>query len=1084
MYKSLPEDFSYPSLESEVLSFWESNDIFAKSLEHRKDAKPFSFNEGPPTANGRPGIHHAIGRTLKDMICRYRTMDGYKVMRKAGWDTHGLPVEIAVEKELNLTQKNQIEEFGIDKFNAACREFIERNIEQDGGWRTLTERLGYWLDLDNPYVTCTNEYIESVWWAISEFFRKGLIYKGYRIVPQSPTIETPLSSHELSLGYKDVRDPNCYVKLKVVSSPVKDIEDAELLVWTTTPWTLVSNVALAVGEDIQYVKVRNTRTVKRGDEKVEESFLLVLAESRVSALDGESEILATFTGKELVGTRYEQVFPYMDLHIDEHPNALSIVLGEFVTTDNGSGIVHMAPAFGADDFEMAKRYNLPVVKPVTPGGRFTEGVGEFSGRTVKTFEYPDRVEEGVDKDIVIALKHAGKIYRTANDYLHSYPHCWRTGNPIIYIARDSWFIKSPEYGQEMIDGNATIKWQPSEIGSGRFGNWLEDVKEWSLSRDRYWGTPLPIWVSEDGEDMFAVGSIAELKQGVYAKNGQETPVAELDEDKIDLHRPFVDDVVFHKNGKTYRRTHEIIDVWFDSGSMPFAQYHYPFENKEVFEQAFPADFIAEGIDQTRGWFYTLHNISTVLFGKPAFKSVIVNELILDKNGQKMSKSKGNTVDPFMVMDKYGADAVRWYSLVNNPPWKPTLFNEEDIRNTVLADFFRSLTNVYSFFTLYANIDGFDGSQDTVPVSERPEIDRWIISRFNSLVGEFRDQMEHHEVTRASRAIQEFAINEMSNWYVRRNRRRFWKGEIDADKIAAYQTLRDVFLGVCKLMAPAAPFLPEYLYQRLRLDGDPVSIHLCDLPTVQPDLVDIDLERRMSTAQTIVFLARSLREKSKIKTRQPLRRILVPVNSPQNRRDITAVEDIIKEEINVKEVEYISADNDIIRKTVKANFKVIGKKFGKDTKTVAGLIGALPADAIQRLDAGESVSASAGEASFEISPEDVIVLNADIEGWLVASDKGVTVALDTELTPELRHEGIAREFVNRVQNARKDNGFEVTDRIRLQYSTSTDIHEAISSQHDWICDETLAVRLERVENVENPTHLDIEGVPVVLDISKI
>lgn len=1084
MYKSLPEDFSYPALESEVLAYWNEQDIFAKSIEHRKDAKPFSFNEGPPTANGRPGIHHAIGRTLKDMICRYRTMDGYKVMRKAGWDTHGLPVEIAVEKELNLTQKNQIEEFGIDKFNATCREFIERNIEQDGGWRTLTERLGYWLDLDNPYVTCTNEYIESVWWAISEFFKKGLIYKGYRIVPQSPTIETPLSSHELSLGYKDVRDPNCYVKLKVTSSPVAGLEDAELLVWTTTPWTLISNVALAVGEDITYVKVRNTRTVKRGDEKVEESFILVLAESRVGALDGECEVLDTFSGKALVGTRYEQVFPYMDLQVDEHPNALSILAGEFVTTDNGSGIVHLAPAFGADDFEMAKKHNLPVVKPVTPGGRFEEGVGEFSGRTVKTFEYPDRVEEGVDKDIVIALKHAGKMYRSANDYLHSYPHCWRTGNPIIYIARDSWFIKSPEYGQEMIDGNATIKWQPAEIGTGRFGNWLEDVKEWSLSRDRYWGTPLPIWVSEDGEDMFAVGSIEELKQGTYVKDGSETPVAELDEDMIDLHRPFVDDVVFVKDGKTYKRTHEIIDVWFDSGSMPFAQYHYPFENKELFEQAFPADFIAEGIDQTRGWFYTLHNISTVLFGKPAFKSVIVNELILDKNGQKMSKSKGNTVDPFMVMDKYGADAVRWYSLVNNPPWKPTLFNEEDIRNTVLADFFRSLTNVYSFFALYANIDGYDGTQDLVPVDQRPEIDRWIISRFNSLVAEYRNQMEEYEVTRASRAIQEFAINEMSNWYVRRNRRRFWKGDIDQDKIAAYQTLREVFVGVCKLMAPAAPFLPEYMFQRLRLDADPVSIHLCDLPFIDEALVDVDLERRMKTAQTIVFLARSLREKSKIKTRQPLQRILVPVNSPQDRRDIMAVEDIIKDEINVKEVEYISADNDIIKKTVKANFKVIGKKFGKDTKTVAGLIGALNPAQVQALDSGQSITVAAKELNFEVSPEDVIILNADIEGWLVASDRGVTVALDTELSQELRFEGIAREFVNRVQNTRKDKGFEVTDRIRLQYSTSTDIHEAIESQHKWICDETLAVSLERTDNVENPTHLDIEGVPVVLDISRI
>ena len=695
------------------MEFWEENKIFEKTLENRKDSPFYAFYEGPPTVNGEPGIHHLMARTLKDIVCRYKTLSGYYVRRQAGWDTHGLPVEITVEKKLGLKNKSDVLEYGIDRFNKECKKFVYENIEKDLGWRQLTTRMGYWVDLDSAYITCTNDYIESVWWALKQYFDKGLIYKGFKVVPQSPTIETPLSSHELSLGYKEVRDPNCYIKLKVRKSNLDLPAGTSLLVWTTTPWTLLANVALAVGEDIDYVLVKN----KVKQKEFEQEMYLILAESRLSVLDGESEIISTFKGKELLGTKYEQIFSYKPLDEEKYPNALSVLLGDFVSTEDGSGIVHIAPAFGVDDYQMSRKFDLPFEQPVSPNGHFTEDAGEFAGRAIKNFTYPDRKEEGSDKDIIIALKKADKIYRATNDYLHNSPHCWRTGNPIMYYARDSWFIKSPAYKEQMIEINKNINWQPSEIGTGRFGNWLEEVKEWSLSRDRYWGTPLPIWVSEDESDMFAIGSIEELLDG-YFENPDGTRTRLRDGNyEIDLHKPFVDNIVFVKNGKTYRRISEVIDVWFDSGSMPFAQMHYPFENKELFEKMFPGDFIAEGIDQTRGWFYTLHNIAVAIFNKPAFKNIIVNELILDKAGVKMSKSKGNSVDPFYIMGKYGADAARWYLIVNTPPWKTMLFNEDDIARTVISDFFRSLTNIYSFFAMYANIDGFTGKEAFIQVSE-------------------------------------------------------------------------------------------------------------------------------------------------------------------------------------------------------------------------------------------------------------------------------------------------------------------------------------------------------------------------------
>lgn len=1080
MFDQLPENFSYPKMEREILDFWENEKIFEKSLKKNEGAKVFSFYEGPPTVNGKPGIHHLIARAIKDTICRYKTMNGYYVRRQAGWDTHGLPVELAVEKRLGFKNKSEIEEIGIDKFNAKCREFVFENIEMDLGWRYLTRRMGYWIDLDSAYVTCTNDYVESIWWALKTFFDKGLIYKGFKIVPQSPTIETPLSSHELSLGYKDVRDPNCYLKLKVLSSPKKEIEGANIMVWTTTPWTLFANVATAVGEDIEYVLVRNKRKIK----KEEFADDLVLAKSRLSALDGEYEILASFPGSEIVGSVYEQILPFAKIDREQYPNALTILHGDFVSTEDGSGIVHMAPAFGEDDYKMSRIHNLPFLQPVTPNGHFTDDMGEFAGRAIKTFKYEDHIEEGSDKDIVIFLKKLGKIYRSTNDYEHSYPHCWRTGNPLMYYARDSWFIKSPEYKDDMIRLNKTIRWQPPEIGSGRFGNWLEEVKEWSLSRDRYWGTPLPIWVSEDGEDKFAVGSIAELTEGIYEfEDGSRLPVKECGLE-IDLHRPFVDRVIFEKNGKTYRRVHEVIDVWFDSGAMPFAQMHYPFENKELFHSQFPGDFIAEGVDQTRGWFYTLHNIATALFGKPAYKNIIVNELILDKRGEKMSKSKGNTVDPFEVMEKFGADAVRWYLYTNNPPWRPTAFNEDDVARTVISDFFRSLTNTYSFFAMYANIDGFDGSEPTVPFAERPEIDRWIISRANSVLKQFRTDMEEFELTRAHRIAQSFVIYELSNWYIRRNRRRFWKGEKDEDKIAAYQTLREVLMIVLSLSASNAPFLSEYLYRALRYESDAESIHLTNMPQPDESRIDEELERKMDAAQKLVFLTRSLREKARLRVRQPLRRILVPVDSTAQRREIQSMEAVILEEVNIKKIEYISGDNsDVIKKTAKPNFKVIGKKFGKDTKILANEIRNLSDKSIRELEREGKLSFDAGGKTFEITPEDAEIYNQDIEGWLVASEDYFTVALDTRLDEDLVNEGYAREFVNRVQNLRKNSGLEVTDRIAIKFSAGEKIRDAAEAQREYIMNETLAETLEYDESAKGDEE-ELYDEKAIFDIKKV
>ncbi len=1061
MFKEYREKISITKLEEDVLDFWKKEKIFEKSIELRKDRPTYIFYEGPPTANGRPGIHHVLSRTIKDVILRYKSMKGYAVPRKAGWDTHGLPVEIAVEKKLGLTQKNEIEKFGVEKFNNACRELVDKHINMPGGWRKLTDRMGYWLDMDDAYITYKNEYVESVWWAIKTIFDKGLIYKDFKIVPQSPTIETPLSSHELSQAYKAVRDPNCYVKVRILSSPKKSIEGAELLIWTTTPWTLISNTAAAVGKDIEYALVKNTRRLKSGDEKTVQVHHLVLALSRLAALDGDVEVRETFSGSEVIGAKYEQIFDFVKFDETEYPNVLTVLPGDFVSTDDGSGIVHLAPAFGQDDYEMSKNFHLPVVNTVTPGGRFKDNIGEFSGRTVKTFTYADgHTEEGVDKEVIIALKKMGKIYRATNDYVHSYPHCWRTDNPVIYYARESWFINSPSYKDEMVSLNKTINWQPPEIGAKRFGNWLEDVKEWSLSRDRYWGTPLPIWVSEDGRDKFAVGAIAELMEGQYEKpDGNRVPMAEM-QAELDLHRPFVDRVVFERDGKVFRRTPEIIDVWFDSGSMPFAQYHYPFENKTLFESRFPADFIAEGVDQTRGWFYTLHNIATALFDKPAFKNIIVNDLVLDQNGQKMSKRLGNVVDPFQLFDVYGADPARWFMMTQNNPWLPKKFDKKGIEE-VRRKFFDTLLNTYSFFALYANIDTFDPKADQTPVEKRPEIDRWIISRLYTIVAHVNTRMDNYDITQAARPIAEFLLDDVSNWYVRRNRRRFWKSEDGEDKLAAYQTLYEVLLTVCKLTAPFIPFVAEKIYQNLRTADMPESIHLCDYPvidSVKKQLRDDALETRMDIAQKVVKMARSLRNETRLKVRQPLQKLVVASKRKATLEAVQQMAEIIKEEINVKAVEVTENPGALVSRSAKPNFKALGPRFGKAMKDVAAAIQRWGDAEIAKLEKDGKVEIFIGGKNMPITSDEVEIREEQIGDMAVSSEDAMLVGISTVITPELQLEGTAREFVNRVQNLRKDSNLEVQDRIKIYYDAPPPIDKAAREMAEYIKNETLAIEL--------------------------
>jgi isoleucyl-tRNA synthetase len=1041
-FKELSERISYPSVEQEILRFWKEHQIFQKSIALREGHPGFTFYEGPPTANGRPGIHHVMSRTLKDLVCRYWTMRGFQVHRKAGWDTHGLPVEIEVEKQLGFKHKDEIVAYGVAQFNARCRESVWK---YKADWERMTEAMGYWVDLTRPYVTFENEYIESVWWALQRFFDAGLITRGYKIQPYCPRCETPLSSHEVSLGYEDVKEPSVYVRMRLSSSP-----DTSFLVWTTTPWTLISNVALAVHPDIDYVKV---------DAKGEK---LILAEARLGVLEGDYTILERMKGRQLAGTPYERLFSY---HAVDR-RAFFVIEAPFVTTEDGSGIVHIAPAYGEDDYQISRTYNLPTIHPVNKSGEFSPEVTDFAGMFVKD----------ADPEIIRVLKARGSLYKKET-ITHSYPHCWRCRTPLLYYARDSWYISTTRYVEEMIALNRQIHWVPPEVGEGRFGNWLEENKDWALSRDRFWGTPLPIWICDSCQDRKCIGSIEELRKG---ENVGEP---------LDLHKPFVDAVTFRCScGGTMWRTPELIDVWFDSGAMPFAQWHYPFENRVLIDsgEQYPADFICEGIDQTRGWFYSLHAIGTFLFQKPAASTVLVNELILDKEGQKMSKTKGNTVDPFAILAKYGADTTRWYLVTTSPPWRPTMFDEEGL-GEVQRKFFGTLLNTYAFFALYGNIDGFTYAEPPIAVRDRPEIDRWIISELNTLLGRYREALDAYDVTKAARMVSDFTIDQLSNWYIRRNRRRFWKSDRGADKTAAYQTLYEVLISIVKLTAPFAPFLSEEIYQDLRSvtgrERDE-SVHLALLPEPEGSMIDSALEKRMERAERIVILVRAMRMKSNLKVRQPLRRIILPIADERERKEVQKVAELILEEVNVKAIEYVSDESGIVRKRAKANFKSIGPKFGKSVQTLAARIREMTPEEITKLETEGSVTLSSNGKDLTIDREDVEISREDIQGWMVESDGGMTVALDTGLTEALVAEGRAREFVNRVQKMRKDAGFEVTDRIAISFSASTAMRQVLLSKREYIAAETLAVDLaEPFEAGEYASTVEIDDEEIHVGIQR-
>ena len=1045
-----PSNVPYSTVEAEVLAYWNDHGIFRKSLEQKPEERVYSFYEGPPTVNGKPGVHHIFSRTIKDVVCRYKTMQGYRVPRKAGWDTHGLPVEISVEKKLGLKNKAQVVEYGDGEFNAEARALVYHHIDDNReGWGKLTERMGYWVDMDHPYITCTNDYIESVWWALKTIFDKGLIYKDYKIVPQDPKSETVLSSHELALGYKEVKDPSIYVKFHLKGSK------ESFLVWTTTPWTLISNVALCVGSDIDYVKVAHS----------ESGEVLILAKSRLQVLLEKNDegvslwtVIAELKGRDLEGLDYEPLFTYM------HPEKKCwyVTSGSFVSTEDGTGIVHIAPAFGADDYEIAKKYDLPMLQPVARNGCFTAEVNDYDGMFFKD----------TDPLIIRQLKEAGNLYRKET-ITHSYPYSWRYDVPVIYYARESWYIRTTVIADRMVELNKTINWCPPEIGSGRFGNWLEDNKDWALSRERFWGSPLPLWVSENfaiGDDaasgkMFAIGSIAELREGFIDIDGVRLLLGDaLDRELVtlDLHKPFVDSIYFIRDGVRFNRTPELVDVWFDSGSMPFAQLHYPFENRELFDQTFPADFIAEGVDQTRGWFYTMHAIATLIFDKPAYKNLIVNGHILDKSGQKMSKSKGNVVDPFETMERYGADALRWYLMVTSPPWRPKSFNVEEIEEEQ-RKFFRAFINSYNFFVLYANVDGFKFSETSAPLQDRSELDRWVLSCLNTLVGGVHMRMEQYDLTGAVRLINDFIVDDLSNWYIRRSRKRFWKSDMGPDKIAAYQTLYSCIETLAKLLAPFTPFLADRIY--LNLNGVSgleafESVHLADFPLLDLSAIDRPLEQRMKKAQIITSLVRTMREKASIKVRQPLKRILLAVSDTTAREEYELVGDIILEEINVQKIEYIEEDGSVISKKVKPNFKTLGPRFGKDMKTLAEAIRMMTHKQIAVLEHQGHLSLELDGRVFDIVRDDVEIMHEDIEGWLVASDEqnGIMVALDTEMNEELEMLGLSRELVSRIQALRKESGFEITDRISLAIQGSEKLQDAAKKNDAYIKAETLATKL--------------------------
>ena len=1090
-YKTL----DLPAIDREILAFWTEQDIFRRSVEERPADNPFVFYEGPPSANGQPGIHHVMARTIKDMFCRFQTLKGKRVERKGGWDTHGLPIELKVESELGITKEDIGTKISVDDYNRACRETVMR---YKGVWDDITRKMGYWVDLDNPYITYEREYMESVWWLLKQIYDKGLIYKGYTIQPYSPAAGTGLSSHELNMpgAYQDVTDTTVVAMFRVegvrgsggqgvgTASTAPDpltpspLGPLFLLAWTTTPWTLPSNTALTVGPNIDYVRVKTKNPY------TEEPIEVVLAEALVDKWFGGNnqpvveKQSAPFKGSELVGLRYEQLLPGA---VPTDGDAFRVIPGDFVTTDAGTGIVHTAPSFGADDMMVGKANGIGSLTLVDKTGKFTEEAGPFAGRYVK--DYKD--EEGyfdVNIDIAVHLKKAGRAFNVAK-YSHSYPHCWRTDKPVLYYPLDSWFIKASAVKERMQELNKTINWQPASTGEGRFGKWLENLQDWNLSRSRYWGIPLPIWRSEDGEEEVCIGSLAELEELVQIANrelGLEQQVPQ------DLHRPYIDEVALWQNGKELKRELDLIDVWFDSGSMPSAQLHYPFEHKEAFRRSFPADFIAEGVDQTRGWFYTLHAIATMVFDSVAYKNVVSNGLVLDKDGKKMSKRLGNAVDPFTTIDTFGADATRWYMIGNSDPWDNLKFDLEGIKE-VQRRFFGTLYNTYGFFALYANIDNYDPTQDEpVGSGELAEIDRWVLSRLESLTQQVEELFSAYDATPAIRAIDGFVNDELSNWYVRQSRRRFWRGEMTADKRAAYQTLHTCLLRVSQLMAPVAPFFADWLYRNVtgslatEVAAPAASVHLTLLAPADAARIDSDLEQRMAYAQRISSLILSLRKREKLRVRQPLQKVLIPALSDEFRRQVSDVAHIIKAETNVKGVEFLT-DGDFLQKSVKANFKVLGKRLGKQMKAAAGAIAEMSNADITTLERTGSFTLSLGDSPVSISTDEVEVITQDIPGWKVATDGELTVALDVDVTPALAREGLARELVSRIQNLRKERGFEVTDRIGVKYHGSGAVTAAVTAHHAYIAEETLADRLIESDTLEEGTEVALAGESVWLKL---
>ena len=1089
-----------PNVASRVLESWEKNAIFQKSIETREGNKPFIFFEGPPSANGLPGIHHAMGRSIKDIFCRYKTLKGFQVKRKAGWDTHGLPVELGVEKELGITKEDIGTKITVEEYNKACKEAVMRYTDI---WNDLTRKMGYWVDMENPYVTYEPKYMESVWWLLGQLYEKNLIYKGYTIQPYSPKAGTGLSTHELNQPgcYRDVTDTTVVAQFKMVDgqqTPFGLNKGIHFMAWTTTPWTLPSNTALTVGPKIEYVLVSTFNQYTFEPIKVvlaknlvgkqfDKKFIAVENEADLAAFNEGDKTIPYFIageclGKDLAGIKYEQLLPYAQPY-ENADKAFQVITGDFVTTEDGTGIVHTAPTFGADDAKVAADAGVPgllvlddkgnPVPLVDLQGKFTSHMGEFAGLYVKNEYYNDgeAPEKSVDVEIAIKLKIENKAFKVEK-YTHSYPHCWRTDKPVLYYPLDSWFVKASEKKERMQELNNTINWKPESTGTGRFGKWLENLNDWNLSRSRYWGIPIPIWSTEEGDERICISSVEqlmnEIEKSIAAGVMTEHPfpnfrVGDMSKEnyaQIDLHKNYMDKVVLvAASGKPMKRESDLIDVWFDSGSMPYAQWHYPFENKEMIDghTSFPADFIAEGVDQTRGWFYTLHAIGTMVFDSVAYKNVVSNGLVLDKNGQKMSKRLGNTIDPFTTLDAYGADATRWYMVTNAQPWDNLKFDLDGITETQ-RKFFGTLYNTYSFFALYANIDGFDYSEADIVLENRPEIDRWVLSKLNTLVKEVDDAFETFEPTKAGRLIQEFVTDQLSNWYVRLCRRRFWKSDDAQDKLSAYQTLYTCLETISVLGSPIAPFFMDQLFSDLNAvtgRNTVESVHLAEFPKVNEGLINAELEEQMNIAQRTCSLVLGLRKKENIRVRQPLQKIMVPALDKTFAANITHVKELILSELNVKELELLEEDNSVLVKSIKPNFKTIGPKYGKQMKAIAGMTAQFTADDISSIETNNGWKGDVNGEEIILDLADFEIVAQDIPGWLVSTEGNLTVALDVTISDELKSEGIARELVNRVQNLRKDSGLEVTDRILLKVDTNELIQNAIAANKEYICNEVLA-----------------------------